>query len=99
MATKAQQAQTITLPTIPEVKKGGIGIVYKETTNAIGEVFGTIGELATAGRVLGQNAKAQAAMARIETSQEILKTLGIESTGVEAMVAADHLVKFICNNR
>lgn len=91
--------ETITLPAIPEVKRGGIGIVYKETTNAIAEVFGTVGELATAGRVLGQNAKSQAALSRIETSQEILKTLGIESTGIEAMVAADHLVKFIVNNR
>jgi hypothetical protein len=99
MATKSSASTTITLPAIAEPKKGGIGIVYKETTNAVSEIFGTVGELAAAGRILGQNAVAQAAMARIETSQEILKTLGVESSGVEAMVAADHLVKFIRNSR
>lgn len=96
--SKAKEA-TITLPQVPAQKKGGIGIVYKETTNAISEIFGTVGELATAGRVLGQNAKAQAALSRIETSQEILKQLGVESSGVEAMVAADHLVDYICAKR
>lgn len=97
MAKQANQG--LTLPVIPAQKKGGIGVVYQETTNAVSEIFGGVGELATAARVLGQNAKAQAAMSRMETSVEILKTLEVEASGVEALVAADHLVAYICAKR
>lgn len=93
MAT--EQNNSIQLPPIAEPKKGGLGMVYSETTGAVGEVFAAIGTLASAGRMLAQNAEGQAAISRVETSHELLKAIGVEATGVEALVAANHLVAYI----
>jgi hypothetical protein len=80
----------------PVQRKGGLSSVYTETTNAISESFGAIGELASAARQLSQQASASASMARVEGSLELLKTMNIEDVqGVEAIVLAQSLTAYI----
>lgn len=90
----ATETKTMGLPVIAP-SKGGISVVYSESTKALGEIFGTLGTLATAGRMLAQGAEEQAALTRIENSRELLKAAGIEATGIEALVTANQLVAYI----
>lgn len=78
-------------------KTSGLGFVWSNTTGAIGNSFGAVNELAIAGRQLAVNAKNQALISRVESSQELLKALGVEATGAEALTTAQAITDYLCN--
>lgn len=80
-------------------KKGGIGKVWNESTFAIGETFGTLGHLASAGRSLAENAEKTTFLSTIETSKELLSSLGLEAEGVEALQMSDALMQYLRSRR
>jgi hypothetical protein len=83
------------IPT-PAEKKGGLGSLYTESTHSVSELFGAVGNLATAGRMLGQQAVATAAQSRIESSVELLSSLGISNVeGIEALVLSTKITAYI----
>lgn len=78
-------------------KTSGLGFVWSNTTGAVGNTFGAVNELAVAGRQLAVNAKNQALISRVESSQELLKALGVEATGAEALTMAQAVTDYLCN--
>jgi hypothetical protein len=75
--------------------KKGLGLMWGSSTEAIGEVFGTITVLARSGRVLAEQAEDHALLGRTESSQELLAAYNIEATGYEAVLAAKQLKKLL----
>ena len=76
-------------------QKQGLGLVWSSSTDAIGEVFGSVSTLARAGRILAEQAEDQALLGKTESSQELLAAYGIEATGYEAVTAAKQLKKLL----
>jgi len=66
-------------------KAAGIGAVYSSTTGTIVTVFNSINTLASAGNMLAQNAEVQAMISRVESSNELLTSMGVEFTEMTAI--------------
>jgi len=72
-------------------KNKGIGFVWGNTTQAIGELSGGVTSLAQAGRVLADNAVSHALLGKVEADMELLSAYGLNEKGFEAVKAAREL--------
>lgn len=77
----------------------GLGYVWEQSTHAIGESFGAVGVLATAGRQIAEKAREAAVYSRIEGSQELCKLLDIEASGIDCLLTSDAIVNYVCSRR
>lgn len=77
----------------PTTELGGIGNAWREICTAIGNCFALLSIVAKTGKSLGNNAYTQAEIARIESSQDFLNSLGIEAKGPQAVVLAGRLLQ------
>jgi hypothetical protein len=66
-------------------KSSGIGAVYSSTTGTVVTVFNSVNTLASAGRMLAQNAEVQAMISRVESSNALLETMGVDTEKLEAV--------------
>ena len=60
-------------------KSVGIGAVYSATTGTVVTVFNSVNTLASAGRMLAQNAEVQAMISRVESSNSLLDAMGVDT--------------------
>ena len=86
---------TLNIPSPLQNKSTGLSAVWRETTGAIAVTASTLGTLSLAGQHLAKNAEMQAAISRLESSTAALKAIGIEASGVEAVVNAQELVAYL----
>ena len=91
----AEQAMLNMMRSGASKQKKGLGLVWGSTTDAVGEIFGSVSTIARAGRVLAEQAEDHALLGKSESSKELLSAYGIEATGYEAVVAAKQLKKML----
>lgn len=91
-ATTALQAAT------PEAKKG-LGLVWGSVTGAIGSVAGAVETGASALDQLAQTGLYSTVQGQIEGAQDLCKSLNIEASGPEALMAADAIVDYVTSRR
>ena len=72
-------------------KSSGLGFMWSNTTESVGEVFGTVAIAAKATRVLAESGLDQALQSKADSGQELLEKYDITATGVEAVIAAKQL--------
>lgn len=98
--TNGNESLRATLLAQTNKEEKGFGYVWGQSTHAIGETFGAIGELATTGRQLAKKGKAAAVASRIESSQEICGLLNIETdNAMDDLLTAEAIVDYICSKR
>lgn len=66
-------------------KSNGLGAVYASTTGSVAQVFRSVETLASAGKLLAQNAEVQAMITRVESSNSLLETMGVETKELKAV--------------
>ena len=86
------------MSTIPTNKKKsyGIGAVYSSTTGSIATLFSSIETLASAGKMLAQNAEIQSMISRVESSNTLLEAMGVatgEMPAVDRIANASSLMQ------
>lgn len=54
----------------------GISGVYSTSTEAVSTVFATVGTLASAGKLLAENAETQAMISRVESAKKLVEVIG-----------------------
>jgi len=69
-------------------KQGGLGFMWSNATESVGEVFGTVAISAKATRVLAESGLNQALQSKAESGAELLEAYGIVAEGYEAVSAA-----------
>ena len=72
-------------------KSSGLGFMWSNTTESVGEVFGTVAIAAKASRVFAESGLDQALQAKADSGQELLEKYGIQATGLEAVTTAKQL--------
>ena len=93
--SSAEQAMLDMMRTGSGKQKKGLGLVWGSTTDAVGEIFGSVSVIARAGRILAEQAEDHALLGKTESSQELLAAYGITETGYAAVVAAKQLKKML----
>ena len=88
-----------TLNSQASAPESGLGHVWRNTTHAIGETFGTVGELATATRELAMKGTEAAVYSRIEGSKELCDLLEIEAKGIDALLVSEAIVNYVTSRR
>jgi len=79
-------------------KKSGLGGMWSNVTESVGETFGGVTVLARAGRILAEQAESHALIGKAESNKELLETYGFgELTGLEAVAMAAQLKKMLRN--
>lgn len=73
-------------------KKSGLGGMWGNVTESVGETFGGITVLARAGRILAEQAEAHALIGKAESNNELLAAYGFEELeGLQAVAMAAQL--------
>lgn len=79
-------------------KKKGLGLMWGNTTEAVGEVFGGVTVIARSGRILAEQAEAHALIGKAESNKELLLAYGFEELeGMEAVAMAAQLKLMLRN--
>jgi len=81
-------------------KHSGIGAVYSSTTGTVVTVFNSVNVLASAGKMLAQNAEVQAMISRVESSNSLLETMGVDTgelNAVDRITQASSLMEALRN--
>ena len=92
--TNAELLASIQAGTVKK-KEAGIGYMWNTTTGAVGKSFAVVGNFATAAEVFSQQAVQSASLNRIESSQELCASMGIEAQGFEAIKIAQAITEYI----